>query len=541
MITKILIHRHVILCILFLLRIAQLLTTTQSFSFSNNSLQHVILRYNSLCNIPNDVPILVSKVTNKARVCLATSSESINKYQLEQKQEQSLLQWLTSHNGASCENIKISKNPQTELRGLYTTTENIKKNDVLLSVPVSACLQATDGINSVVGGEHQDELFPICFNNNNNNQQSFPKKVQLTLCLIQYWLLTNATEETQDSIQNIKQEKVYHNWLPYFQSWPTKLSGTPIDIPKKELQKEAQCEQLVEDTVAYYAWFKEEYQCVLEQINSSVDLSLPIFQRALQLVSSRSISFQKNSSILVPFLDMANHCPTPSAFYRLVENQIQLVATRSLAENEEITISYGDYTNRQLLGCYGFILPVNPFDYEVVSLIQILQAAKDAGYFQTLANDDDIFALEETVSSFGFSTNNFRFYYSHGLDDDLWLTLRAVVLVLEADDNNNDDDLVELVTILQAIDMDEAEEDDLWTNETNASKLARLSILYEACPILEQQIGGSSTTLEQDEMILKQNDNILSMERRHLVELRRNRKLLFRSLQLNLATQLKNI
>ena len=104
----------------------------------------------------------------------------------------------------------------------------------------------------------------------------------------------------------------------------------------------------------------------------------------------------------LPILDMANHGCPPTADYRLVDNQIHLTATRALNEQEPVTIFYGNHCNRELAGCYGFVPTDNPCDYELLSLIEILQAAKDAGALEC----DNVFSLEESVVSLGLPTTN---------------------------------------------------------------------------------------------------------------------------------------
>jgi len=37
-----------------------------------------------------------------------------------------------------------------------------------------------------------------------------------------------------------------------------------------------------------------------------------------------------------------------------------MVAVRDIAQGEEVRICYGEYTNEQLLFCYGFVIPDNP-------------------------------------------------------------------------------------------------------------------------------------------------------------------------------------
>ena len=319
---------------------------------------------------------------------------------------------------------------------------------------------------------------------------------------------------------------------------------------------------------------------------------MAMFQKAVQLVGSRSVRLSSKRSVCVPILDMANHCSMPSARYVLHNQQddddannntnntnnssnsnnnddatttIQLVATRAIKAGDEVTISYGKHTNRQMAGCYGFIPTTpttsNPHDYELVSLLEILYAAIDGG---VLTIDDDkaaggegkgesgdhlLFSVVNQVAEFGVPITNLRLLPFGRLDGNLWLALRIAMAILRRYDNktdgnsnnnnndDNDDDINTIAYILEAIEMDEADEDDLWESDINVEAvIKRATVLHGALIILEQRMGrggsSSSTTLEEDERIL-QDFPILRLgnnSTRLLVELRLERKKLVRSL-----------
>ena len=321
---------------------------------------------------------------------------------------------------------------------------------------------------------------------------------------------------------------------------------------------------------------------------------MEIFQKAVQLVGSRSVRLSSKRSVCVPILDMANHCSMPSARYVLHNQQdddddddannnntnnssnsnnnnnddatttIQLVATRAIKAGDEVTISYGKHTNRQMAGCYGFIPTTptsnNPHDYELVSLLEILYAAIDGGVLtiddqaaggegKGESSDDLLFSVVNQVAEFGVPITNLRLLPLGRLDSNLWLALRIAMAILRrydkktdgnSNNNNNDDnddDINTIAYILDEIEMDEADEDDLWESDINVEAvIKRATVLHGALIILEQRMGrggsSSSTTLEEDERIL-QDFPILRLgnnSTRLLVELRLERKKLVRSL-----------
>mmetsp|Transcript_39839 Transcript_39839/g.62164 ORF Transcript_39839/g.62164 Transcript_39839/m.62164 type:complete len:272 (+) Transcript_39839:381-1196(+) len=64
--------------------------------------------------------------------------------------------------------------------------------------------------------------------------------------------------------------------------------------------------------------------------------------------------------VLAPVADMVNHHQTMRKVKRNSDGGIEIVAGKALERGEEITISYGDKCNLELLAHYGFVLPSNP-------------------------------------------------------------------------------------------------------------------------------------------------------------------------------------
>ena len=87
---------------------------------------------------------------------------------------------------------------------------------------------------------------------------------------------------------------------------------------------------------------------------------------AQSVIMSRAFKIPKGSDrlVLIPIVDIANHAATHRLANADVRNNadgsVSMVAVRDIAKGEEVRICYGEYTNEQLLFCYGFVIPDNP-------------------------------------------------------------------------------------------------------------------------------------------------------------------------------------
>jgi hypothetical protein len=515
-----------------------------------------------------------------------------------------------------------SRRRQQYVRGLVAARDVID-GDILLTVPLeTACLSTFHhpGENCCSSCSTEEEK-----NDDAGSAQaqapawtaSLPKKIQLAIRVIIEWsrrttAATTTIDDDGNSQSNLpsSQSSCSRCWAPFLNSWPELVPNLPENLPEKDLVRYAQCETFIADTREYNTWLEQQYNTTSELWRSHHDpqsssssttpqpqpsstnnnfCSMEMFQKAVQLVGSRSVRLSSKRSVCVPILDMANHCSMPSARYVLHNQQddddddannntnnnsnsnnndddatttIQLVATRAIKAGDEVTISYGKHTNRQMAGCYGFIpttFTSNPHDYELVSLLEILYAAIDGGVLtiddkaaggegKGESGDHLLFSVVDQVAEFGVPITNLRLLPFGRLDSNLWLALRIAMAILRrydkktdgnSNNNNNDDnddDINTIAYILEAIEMDEADEDDLWESDINVEAvIKRATVLHGALIILEQRMGrggsSSSTTLEEDERILQDVPIRLgNNSTRLLVELRLERKKLVRSL-----------
>lgn len=75
---------------------------------------------------------------------------------------------------------------------------------------------------------------------------------------------------------------------------------------------------------------------------------------------------------MIPFADMVNHDFNHVASWAFSDElrQGQIYAVRPIKKGSEVTISYGNKSNRLLLRTYGFALPNNP-NLEATVYIQL--------------------------------------------------------------------------------------------------------------------------------------------------------------------------
>ena len=107
--------------------------------------------------------------------------------------------------------------------------------------------------------------------------------------------------------------------------------------------------------------------------------SLEQFAYAYQLVLSRSYLVGepgKERRVIIPLIDMANHRPFPNnegkdnhmtanaiTHFDTKNNRMMLLGKQGVQSGDELFISYGPYSNHELLQNYGFLVPQNQFNY----------------------------------------------------------------------------------------------------------------------------------------------------------------------------------
>lgn len=174
-------------------------------------------------------------------------------------------------------------------------------------------------------------------------------------------------------------------WAPYLSVLPTlqevnptfawgdaeldALEGSPLRASTRSMQAKLQGEwSMLQEGVmkAHPDAFSGEY-FTYEGFTWAFSL---LFSRAVRLRSLES----GERLALVPYADLINHSPFSNAFIDgrspggldkllgLKEEEVVLYADRSYKQMEQVTISYGQKSNAELLLLYGFALDRNPFN-----------------------------------------------------------------------------------------------------------------------------------------------------------------------------------
>ncbi|KAI8904100.1 hypothetical protein EDD86DRAFT_92142 [Gorgonomyces haynaldii] len=66
-------------------------------------------------------------------------------------------------------------------------------------------------------------------------------------------------------------------------------------------------------------------------------------------------------TVIVPMIDFCNHSLTPNAHWELENGSMHLITNHDLEQGEQITISYGEKSDNELLFLHGFALAQNTF------------------------------------------------------------------------------------------------------------------------------------------------------------------------------------
>ncbi|KAL8521758.1 hypothetical protein ACS0TY_012053 [Phlomoides rotata] len=230
-------------------------------------------------------------------------------------------------------------------RGMYAS-ENINKGDCLLKIPFSVEL-APDNLPPEISSLLGNNLDPVT-------------KVAL--------LILHEKKLGQDS-----------EWAPYISRLPL-----PNDMHSSVFWSDEELEMIqpscvYEETLRYKKLIEREFlavKSVVDQFPSRFqDPTLEEFTYAYQLVKSRAWKCERGGVSMIPFADFINHCNTSeSDFFSNERRQYsEIVADRDFAAGEEVVMSYGKYANATLLLGFGFTIPHNTNDFDLVNLSNIAQ------------------------------------------------------------------------------------------------------------------------------------------------------------------------
>lgn len=229
----------------------------------------------------------------------------------------------------------------------------------------------------------------------------------------------------------------------YINTIPKQFS-TPYFCPIAELQRLP--EEILEKTVEQHRLIRENYTnlksvfhrnkcCYCNQLYFDEIYTLDAFKWAYFAVNTRSVFvfsrqvkpdkcfFQlllddEPNMALAPFLDLLNHSDEVTTKAELIptgpNKQLEYVVTlqresdaSAISPRSQLFISYGTYSNFELLIEYGFFIPKNQHDY-----------------FSFLLTDiEDFLKHDKTYSNLILHRNKFAFIRHHNLHDEMFVHL----------------------------------------------------------------------------------------------------------------------
>ena len=105
---------------------------------------------------------------------------------------------------------------------------------------------------------------------------------------------------------------------------------------------------------------------ILQQV-SKHEFTADDWTWAMSVVISRAFA-HRSGWTLVPVADMLDHHHDPSVSYSITNDGLALVASRDIAENEQVFGSYGKGSNAHFLQQFGFAVPNNDADTFTLSV-----------------------------------------------------------------------------------------------------------------------------------------------------------------------------
>ena len=159
--------------------------------------------------------------------------------------------------------------------------------------------------------------------------------------------------------------KPYYDYLPKID-----YKDFIISLSKEEIDELNQTD-LIEGISSFNRFYKLALDPVKERlknfaIKNNIKFSqiLDDFKKNFILVGTRNFGRPEcitDFSTMVPFLDLLNHSDKNNTywFYDEVKNGYYLIAMKDIEKNEEVTDSYGRYSNSYLYKTYGFVIPDN--------------------------------------------------------------------------------------------------------------------------------------------------------------------------------------
>ena len=194
-------------------------------------------------------------------------------------------------------------------------------------------------------------------------------------------LTANATERIALMLKLIQLRTLESSkWSRYINSLPVSFTTPVALVDNNQIYSSIiQLLPLNESVTSKIKTLKSEFEAFgsssyddwlwADQVFWSRVLSVPAF--SLDPESPHS----SEALCMIPFLDFANHSFHPNCRWEVdvTSKSILLITTCPVKSNSELTISYGDKPNSELLFIHGFSVPNNPHDTIAIPLRKTME------------------------------------------------------------------------------------------------------------------------------------------------------------------------
>ncbi|KAJ2490948.1 hypothetical protein IWW37_002727 [Coemansia sp. RSA 2050] len=216
-------------------------------------------------------------------------------------------------------------------------------------------------------------------------------------------------------------------WKPYIDILPREFH-TPLQFSDEELKflRGTPAEFAVEERRQGY---REEHEKALALVPESfIPRSVLTFENylwAMTVLSSRSFSkdlmagslceLTSESEVLMPLLDMSNHCPRTPVTWTIDDWGVGFSDDDNAIEiGQEITNDYGEKSNEELMMGYGFCVQGNPLSCFHIKL--------------NYSRDPLVEAKERLLAAVGLDKSHDQYIRASGLPRDLLPVLHVMVM-----------------------------------------------------------------------------------------------------------------
>ena len=263
---------------------------------------------------------------------LSQKSE-LNEYSQEYN---ALITWMTNNGAYVSPKFKPIEN---DIHNRYIiTTEKIDKKEEILFVPNNICISYVHPI-----------INPLC-----RPVGWYEEPDTLFDCLFYYFTIDQFNKKSFFA--------PYYNYLPSL-DFNDFIMGFPKTPENQKLFTLTQLESEINSFEYHFSETKKRLQRLLPEQITDEQLAvnfLFVASRNFGRGGSRIFSELNN---LVPYLDLFNHYNNKNTkyYYNDQRQGYVLFAARDIMPGEEVTVSYGQKSNRHLLGVYGFALENNQY------------------------------------------------------------------------------------------------------------------------------------------------------------------------------------